>query len=753
MRTAVCADRSGICCDFGEAIMNPICYERSGSKTRVLLKWRAGASSVLSGTIHAQILRYLFSAKGATPSPPRGSPHTARMQAPSALRRWFCAFVLALSFALAAIASDDVEITFNGASRFRESELRASIEDQIQAIRESGLTPAAADDAAFFLGIFYRKNGYSQADVKWGIASGNRLVLSISEGPPAVVQEAAFTGNPSIPSTTLRDYLLGATRERLSLLKQELPYTSADIETGVERIRGLYQSEGFLDSIIDQPAISFSPDKKRVLIKVTIHEGTQYRFGKLSFTGDLVFYPQTELLAALAPFSNKPYTPTQVTNMQRKVIYFYRSRGYFDVKVDVESDPAKTQSGVVPASFNVESGNVYRFGGVNVTGLDRLHPGFLEKRFAKLRGRFYNPVKLDEVYGEVMCTGLFKSLKMTSKPLPGNEVELDMEVEEARAKEIGFSLGYGTFEGAIIGVQLGDRDLFGTGRPISSTFEFSTRLLKGELTYVDPWFLETPNSLKLRLYSLNQDWQGYAKLETGLRAELSRKLAKHLEAAIFWTTRQVQITDKGVDPAELGAANYLVNSIGTAFTLDLREPNAVNPVKGFVVQTTGEFGADISGNSINFARGTFGASYYLPVRKTLLAFGAHGGIISALNGNEIPIDERFFNGGSRSVRSFAERELGPKDQFGNPIGGETFSTFNVEYIFPIWGDLQGALFTDAGSVGRTISDGFGELRYGIGAGLRYKLPVGPLRLDYGYNPSRKTDEATGAFHFSFGFAF
>ncbi|MGB8353987.1 MAG: POTRA domain-containing protein, partial [Chthoniobacteraceae bacterium] len=399
-----------------------------------------------------------------------------------------------------AASATNADIVFAGATKFPERELREALSDQIQAIRDSGLNPASADDAAFFLGIFYHKKGYSQAAVKWAI-NGNRLVLNVVEGPAAIVQEATFSGNQSIPSPKLRDYLLGETRERLSMLQQQLPYISADIETGVERVRGLYQSEGFLDSIVDQPEVTFSLDKTRVLIHATVHEGIQYRFGKLNFTGDLVFYPQTDLLDALKPFTDLPYTQAQVTNMQRKIVYFYRSRGYFDVKVESHSDPAEAQKGLVPVNFDVQSGSVYRFGGVKVTGLERLQAGFLPKRFAKLRGKFYNPTKLDEVYREMIRTGLFKSLKITSKPLPSNEVELDLEVEEAKAKQVGFSVGYGTFDGPILGLRFGDQDLFGTGRPISATFEFSERLLKGELTYTDPWFLETQNSLKLRLYT------------------------------------------------------------------------------------------------------------------------------------------------------------------------------------------------------------------------------------------------------------
>ncbi|PYL12229.1 MAG: hypothetical protein DMF43_09045, partial [Verrucomicrobia bacterium] len=147
-------------------------------------------------------------------------------------------------------------------------------------------------------------------------------------------------------------------------------------------------------------------------------------------------------------------------------------------------------------------------------------------------------------------------------------------------------------------------------------------------------------------------------------------------------------------------------------------------------------------------------------QQSSIAFGARGGIIHSLTASgpaeatAIPIDERFFNGGAESVRSFGERDLGPHDRKGHPIGGEFFTVFNIEYTFPIIGELQGALFTDAGNLLPTSEHpGLNDMRYAIGAGLRYKLPIGPIRLDYGVNPDPHSDEDFGAFHFSFGFAF
>jgi outer membrane translocation and assembly module TamA len=106
------------------------------------------------------------------------------------------------------------------------------------------------------------------------------------------------------------------------------------------------------------------------------------------------------------------------------------------------------------------------------------------------------------------------------------------------------------------------------------------------------------------------------------------------------------------------------------------------------------------------------------------------------------------------VRSFGERDLGPHDPRGNPIGGEFYTVFNAEYTFPIWGDLLGAIFVDAGNLLRDARQpSLDDMRYALGVGLRYNLPIGPIRLDYGVNPDRRPDEDFGAFHFSFGFAF
>ncbi|MDD5350893.1 MAG: outer membrane protein assembly factor BamA [Chthoniobacteraceae bacterium] len=647
-----------------------------------------------------------------------------------------------------------VRVVLEGNSRFSSEQIRTALADQLAAIEQSGLSPALADDSAFFLGVFYRRNGYSQAAVQWNIASRNTLRLSIVEGPLTHLGKVTFRGNVHLPDATLLDYITGGTRERFPVKKQGLPYIESDVASGVERIRGLYRSEGYLDAVVDAPETALSPDKTRADVTLNIHEGPQYRFGEITFQGDVIFYPQSDLLKEMEVFTSKPYTPVALTNLERKIVYFYKRHGYFTATVRSESDPSKAVDGRVAVRFIVEAGEVYRFDGVTQSGLKKLRPSFLRKRFSDIQGQVYDPEKIEERYRRLMGTGLFTNLKLTQEPLPGNEVGLHFDVEEAKARELGFSVGYAKLEGLILGSRYVDRDLFGNGRPLTVDAEVAQRLLRGQVSYTDPWILDTDTTLGLRLYALNQDLDGYSKTESGFRPELTRKFGKHWELGAFLLSRVVQIQDNGIDPIDVGLTHYRTDSAGLSATYDTRD-SVLNPRRGFLFNVTGDYASTILGSSLEFWRTTFRASYYLPVgTDSLLAAGVRGGVISPLGYSEdLPIDERFFNGGANTVRSFNERTLGPKDTSGHPVGGETFTAANLEFVTPIRDNLDLALFTDAGSTGRYRESGMGQTGFAIGPGLRYRLPIGPIRLDYGWNPFHRPNQPTGAIHFTFGFAF
>ncbi len=642
------------------------------------------------------------------------------------------------------------KLDFTGNKTFTADQLRAPIAEQRRELLEKGISPARADDTAYYVGAFYRKAGFSQVAVEYEIR-GDRLLIKVAEGPRSLLRSVTFAGNASIPAATLYEYMIGGTPERLAKNPGQFPYTAAEVSSGADRVRGLYLSEGFLNVIIDSSAVQLAASGTRADLTVRITEGVRYTFGEIGFAGTTLF-PRAQLLKALGETATGPFSPGQATAMQRNLQSFYKAKGYYQAEVTLAADPAQASGGRVPVTFTVRPSGLFRFDGVTIrndTPKPRLRADFLPKRFTHLKGAVYDPEKLDETFREMLRSGLFESLRVTPTPLAGDQIRLDFTYAEAKAKELGFNLGFGTYEGAVAGFRIGDRDLFGRGRPLSFAAQYTQRGLSGELLYVDPWVFDSRFALRARLYSETRREEGYSKNDVGFRADLSRRLLPHLEVGAFVEAQNVAITDFTIAAADLGPRNYTLQSVGLTQSTDYRS-DPVNPARGFILTSAFDFATLDSQPA--FTRATVRLSYYLPLGKTLLALGARGGIIAPLV-DEVPIDVRYFNGGGTTVRSFAERELGARDAQGNPLGGDLLTVFNAELIFPLYGGLQGAVFADAGSLKNRRVPGSGELRYAIGAGLRYKLPIGPLRLDYGVNPTRRDQEDFGAFHFSFGFAF
>src|SRR5213594_5058211 len=502
-------------------------------------------------------------------------------------------------------------IAFRGQQAFAEKELRSALKEEITTIEDYGLNPARADDLAFFLEVFYRKHGYAKVNVHYVIESPNRLRLDITEGPRFMLHTVAFDGNARELADKLFEYMVGPTRERYSRLEKRLPFVAADMQEGAHLVQRFYIAEGFLDAVVDPPRYKFQPQSDDVDVVVPIHEGRQYSFGHIAFTGQTV-YGAEALRPQLVDLLQRPYTGARVEDIPRRLEAYFKARGYYDVKVVANGAPEEAVGGRVPVHVVISAGPVYHFDGVTVNGLRRLHPGFVTKRFTRLSGKTYSPDVLDERFRTLMKTGQFNLLQIKPVPVDGHLLRLDISAEEAKSKEFGFWVGYGTYEGGIVGVQAGDRDLFGYGRPVTATIEVTQRSYRGEILYQDPFFFDTDFVFTARVFALTFDYDGYSKFELGGRLELSRKITKNEEAALVFSVRHVKITDSQIRPDFLlGPTEYQVDTIGLTNTLDLRESPYVNP-RGFLIGNTFDVASSALGSDIEYVRGTMRVGYYLP---------------------------------------------------------------------------------------------------------------------------------------------
>ena len=154
------------------------------------------------------------------------------------------------------------------------------------------------------MAVFYRKHGYAKVEVRYVIESGDRLRLEINEGPLLTLGNVIFDGNAKEPADKLFVYAVGPTRERYSKLQRNLPFVAADIQEGADLVHRFYIAEGFLDAVVDPPLYAYREQSNQVDATIPIHEGKQYFFGEVTFSGRNIYDAETlrgqmvDLLAA-----------------------------------------------------------------------------------------------------------------------------------------------------------------------------------------------------------------------------------------------------------------------------------------------------------------------------------------------------------------------------------------------------------------------------------------------------------------------
>jgi len=268
----------------------------------------------------------------------------------------------------------------------------------------------------------------------------------------------------------------------------------------------------------------------------------------------------------------------------------------------------------------------------------------------------------------------------------------------------------------------------------------SERGERADVLYREPWLLGTPWVGDGDLFYEQRDEIGYDLERVGLALGVQRDLwverIRGLRGAVRYEIARVDRSD--VDPTLLEEhvreGTEVVASVTNEVTLDRRD-HPLDPRRGSFHLASLEVGGAALGGEADFVKARLETAWFLDwLPPTVLAVGLRLGLATTLGDTvEIPIEKRFFAGGATTVRGYRERRLGPLDDKGNPTGGDGFLVLNLEWRFPIWRWLGGAVFLDTGAVTARATDlAPDELRTGVGAGLRVASPVGPVRLDVGY---------------------
>jgi outer membrane protein assembly complex protein YaeT len=454
------------------------------------------------------------------------------------------------------------------------------------------------------------------------------------------------------------------------------------------------------------------------------------------------------------PFVGKDATTANISAMRNAVTEAFTSSGYATAKISMGRTLDTTR--FVP-DFTIDLGKRVKLNEVRVSGLKKTNPNAVINRMKDLEGDWYDQAAMNKRLRQLLGTGAFSSVRVDMDEVGPDSVDATLIMEEAKAREVSFGAGFGSYEGAIFRTTYSDRNLFGEMLGFSSGFELSSRGVLGETKVVNPWLFGSDYSMAARVYALVYGHEGYQTIDTGADVKFSRTYADHFTTELLFGYSLINASADGLSRSDLGETVYTHPRIALTQTIDYRD-NPVLPKEGWHLKMPLQIGAAIGDVNTSYVKGGISGGWYHPLGKTYqLALGGSANfIIPSGESEELPIDLRLFNGGARSVRSFPERELGPKGTEDYPVGGEASWVVNAEVSRPIAGPLRGVAFVDAGTLSRKFDDfSDAEVEVAVGLGLRLDLPIGPVRLEYGYNLTRdeENDDPTGALHFAIGVAF
>jgi outer membrane protein assembly complex protein YaeT len=675
--------------------------------------------------------------------------------------------------------SQPYTITVKGNSSIPERDLLKAAENELLMFEQRGFRKADIDDAAFQMRSEYLQSGFAFVQVEYSYEKKGehiQVTFDVREGPQVFVENIVFQGNNNMSTETLSGFFRD-TDDGL-IKKQKKVFVEAEVRDGMDSIRDHYRGEGFDDVVVKESDLAFNGDRTGVVITIIIEEGPQYIIRDLKLSGDLIPELSPELEKIKKNIIGKPYFVRQKLFLRISLEDAYDKAGYADADIVVEAVRLE-EPGRIMMLGGITSGGRVTIDEVAVSGDDKTNESFIRDRMVLKPGDTFTRAKRTESFRNLYESGLFAKISIEPLP-PGDDGRriLAVEVEELPTREYYVEPGWGSYERLRLRAGILEKNLFGTGKNGRLDTLVSTRGENFIVSYTDPWLLQTHITMNVPLSYERREEPSYTSKETALSVLLSRKFGKNLTVSTGYKFKMTQLLDVSDEtPLEKGEDDYNQGTLGLQAVWDTRD-DIFFPSKGMRIASGFDISLPALGSEVEFSRVTLGWRYFIGLpREYIIGLRATTGLIIPVSDQFfIPISERFFNGGDNTVRSYEHSQLGPKDENNEAIGGLGYNVFSIELRKRLYKNFAGTLYIDAGNVSPnrsllergmlpytdrselmndTLGDFFSEFKFGVGVGLQYVLPVGPMRFDFAYNPDPEEvwQEESWVFHFSLGMAF
>jgi outer membrane protein insertion porin family/translocation and assembly module TamA len=611
------------------------------------------------------------------------------------------------------------------------------------------------------------------------------------------VTRFAFHGTKAVKESQLKSVLATGASSKLPW-GQKRYFSREQFEADMKRIVAFYRDRGYPDARVTSFNAKLSQDQESVALDVNIDEGRPLTVQKVSLEGfDVLPDEHRYNLDTKLPLkAGQPLDRALLQASREAALDELRDHGYAYASVRLSEAPGGSDHEHV-VSLVADPGPLTQVGPIEISGNSSVGDNVVRRQLTYKPGELYQQSKLRESQRKLYQLELFNFVNI--EPLHTDrqvtEVPTRVTVTEGKHRKINFGVGYGSEERARAQVDWRHVNFFGGARTAGVEARYSALDRGVKLNFKEPYLLSPRFSFSATGQTWHTSEPAFTLDTNGGRFTITREFARaggpvlnaHPATTLAFTyqneredytiskeiladlSQRDELISLGLDPTGLGGRDPgRGGGQLSAMSLDAGRnttDNLLDAKHGYIASLHLQQAGRWLRGSYDYYEVTGEGRYYLPIAdRAVVAVKVTAGSIDAF-GPElkvVPFFKRYFLGGATSLRGWGRFDVAPLSGSGLPIGGLSFASFSTELRAPIWSQLSGVLFLDGGNVWMSPWDiNPNDLHYDVGPGLRYKTPIGPIRLDIGYQLNRipgllvngKPETRRFRVHFSIGQAF
>lgn len=569
-----------------------------------------------------------------------------------------------------------------------------------------------------------------------------------------------FDGLHALSPTEARSYFVGG--DTLLRLRSDRIFSPDRLENSLAALRQALMRSGYRDATVTTNEVRLDPSSGAVNVKLDINEGLPTYVRSVAVT---VNAPGTASGTNGAPpqetlHPDKPYSLLLREDIAQSLQEVEFKLGYPDTTVSFQDLRRETNAARIDLDLaaEVETGPRVQVGKLEFSGHHLTRDSVIKSRISLAPGDWLNPLAAEASRQRLARLGVFDSVQLRYTGTNSTTRNVVYDFKETKPVSLSVLAGYGSYDMLRGGLEFENRNVLGLAHDLRIRGVQSFKSSSGDGQYTVPEVLGADMNAFVKAFGLRREEISFLRNEYGGSVGIQKYLAPvKTDLSVHYDYEWLKTSDLTTTNAgDVG----VTNARSAAIVIDLNHDRRVTPLlprHGLKLFGTMELAAGALGGNVNYQRFLIGGSYHADlVNGLLLHLGLTQGMTFTWGGSpdQLPFNKRYFPGGENSIRGYQEGQASPLDANGNQLGAETYTLSNVELEQLLTKSWSIVAFFDALGEAQSRNDYPWDQRlYSAGGGLCWRTPIGPVRLEYGYNLNPRPHDPMGTLHFSVGFPF